>query len=113
MTSLRESPVRRQRPGRPTWLVALLVVVGDVDPAAVIGQVDAALGPWSSEHTAARLAPWQPLPRACTSIRPCWRGSPRAAFGRRVSRCMWVPALFSRCGQIIFRTTRCIQNGYR
>ena len=27
MTSLRESPVRRQRPGRPTWLVALLVVL--------------------------------------------------------------------------------------
>lgn len=28
MTSLRESPIRRQKPGRPTWLVALLVVVG-------------------------------------------------------------------------------------
>jgi hypothetical protein len=27
MTSLRESPIRRQKPGRPTWLVALLVVV--------------------------------------------------------------------------------------
>jgi hypothetical protein len=28
MTSLRESPIRREKPGRPTWLVALLVVVG-------------------------------------------------------------------------------------
>jgi LytR cell envelope-related transcriptional attenuator len=69
MTSLRESPIRRQRPGRPTWLVALLVVVGLLVVIGVgYGVVSLVRG--SSGSPAADAADPAPSPCVTTVVTP-------------------------------------------
>ena len=64
MTSLRESPIRRQRPGRPTWLVALLVVVG-VLVVIGVGYGILSLVRGSSDPSSAEAA--DPTPSPCVT----------------------------------------------
>lgn len=69
MTSLRESPIRRQQPGRPTWLVALLVVVG-VLVVIGIGYGVVSLVRGGSDSSAAESADPTPTPCVTTSVTP-------------------------------------------
>lgn len=69
MTSLRESPIRREKPGRPTWLVALLAVV------ALLVVVGIGYGVFSlvrggSDSSASEAADATPSPCVTTSVTP-------------------------------------------
>lgn len=69
MTSLRESPIRREKPGRPTWLVVLLVVVG-VLVVVGIGYGVVSLIRGSSDSSAADAADPTPSPCVTTLVTP-------------------------------------------
>ena len=64
MTSLRESPIRRQKSSRPTWLVALLVVVALL-VAVGIGYGILSLVRGSSDSSASESA--APVPNPCVT----------------------------------------------
>ena len=67
MTSLRESPIRRQKPGRPTWLVGLLVAVGVLVVIGIgFGVVSLVRG--SSDSSAADAADPTPTPCVTTQV---------------------------------------------
>jgi hypothetical protein len=57
MTSMRESPIRRQKPTRPTWLVALLIAVGVVVIIGVVFGIVSLLRGSSDEATADASSP--------------------------------------------------------
>ena len=69
MTSLRESPIRREKPGRPTWLVALLVVVGLLVVIGIgYGVVSLVRG--GSDSSASDAVDPTPTPCVTTSLTP-------------------------------------------
>jgi hypothetical protein len=69
MTSLRESPIRRQRPTRPPWLVALLVVVALVVVIGV-GYGILSLVRGTGDSSAADAADPTPTPCVTTLVTP-------------------------------------------
>jgi hypothetical protein len=69
MTSLRESPIRREKPGRPTWLVVLLVVVGLLVVIGIgYGVVSLVRG--GADSSAADAADPTPSPCVTTTVTP-------------------------------------------
>jgi len=69
MTSMRESPIRRQRPGRPTWLVAVLIVVAVLVVVGIGFGLVSLLRGASDDATSDASAP-SPTPCVTTTATP-------------------------------------------
>ena len=69
MTSLRESPIRRQRPARPRWLVIVLIAVG-VLVVVGVGFAVVTLIRAATSGTAAEEATATPTPCVTTLVTP-------------------------------------------
>jgi hypothetical protein len=69
MTSMRESPIRRQKPERPVWLLALLIAVGVLVVVGVVFGIVSLVRGSSGGASADEAAP-TPLPCVTTMVAP-------------------------------------------